>query len=552
MYKQYFNFSEYPFSIAPDPHFMYMSARHQEGLAHLLYGINEGGGGVALTGEVGTGKTTICHCLLQDLPKHVDIALILNPKMNALELLATICDELAIDYNTSQISLKNLVDALNQYLLIAHAKGRRTVLLIDEAQNLSMEVLEQIRLLTNLETSKSKLLQIILVGQPELKVLLRKQELRQLNQRITARYHLLPLSLAETREYIRHRLYVCNGDTELFKAGAIKKVYQYSSGIPRIINILCDRALLGAYATNSRVITPGIINAAARETLAPFGGLSSRKLLLFTLLLLSCAAFGTFYYKDLGRWISLASTNELVKELPKPSAVTAVAKNKARVETKPSITPVVIQPAKPVEKFDAWLANRDLTLSAGIENALKVWGQTPLVSGSADCASIQKQSFICVSGSATWKDLISMRRPVILEFASSDQSNRYVLMTGIKQGQALFQFGQEVSFPVADVLRYWNGRYLIIWKSPFPDVQAIYPGQTSESVLWLRQQLTANDGIDEQASDPRFFDGDLIKRVKAFQLQHHLTEDGIAGTRTLFYLDNVASSSNSPRLIIAD
>jgi general secretion pathway protein A len=531
---------------------MYMSGRHQEGLAHLLYGINEGGGFVALTGEVGTGKTTLCHCLLQDLPKHVDIALILNPKMNALELLATICDELAIDYNTSHYSLKNLVDALNQYLLIAHAKGRRTVLLIDEAQNLSMEVLEQIRLLTNLETSKSKLLQIILVGQPELKELLRKQELRQLNQRITARYHLLPLSLAETREYIRHRLYVCNGDTELFKAGAIKKVYQYSSGIPRIINILCDRALLGAYANNSRIITPAIINAAARETLAPFGGLSSRKLLLFTLLLLSCVAFSMFYLKDLDPWVRLTSINEPGMELPKPSEVTAFANDKALVKTKPPITPIVIQSAKSAEKFDAWLANRDLTLSAGIENALKVWRQSPPVPGAADCATLQKQGFICVSGSATWKDLMSIGRPAILEFVSTDQSKHYVLMIGIKQDQALFQFGQEVSFPIADVLRYWNGRYLIIWQSPFPEVQTIHPGQTSDDVLWLRRMLTANDGVDEQASDPRFFDNDLLNRVKAFQLQHHLIEDGIAGTRTLFYLDNVASSSNAPRLIIAD
>lgn len=531
---------------------MYMSARHQEGLAHLLYGINEGGGFVALTGEVGTGKTTICHCLLQDLPKHVDIAMILNPKMNALELLATICDELSIDYNTSQPSLKNLVDALNQYLLIAHAKGRRTVLLIDEAQNLSMEVLEQIRLLTNLETSKSKLLQIILVGQPELQWLLRKQELRQLNQRITARYHLLSLSLAETREYIRHRLYVCNGDTELFKATAIKKVYQYSSGIPRIINILCDRALLGAYAHNVRVITPSIIDAAARETLAPFLGSRSRKILLLTLLLLSCVAFGLFYYKDMDHLVRLASTIDPVKQLSEPSVVMAAAKNTPPVETPPPIAVVAIQPAKAAEKFDDWLANPDLTLSAGIENALRVWGQSPPVSGRADCTSVQKQGFICVSGSATWKDLISMRRPVILEFTSTDQSKRYLLMTGIKQRQAIFQHGREVSFPVADVLRYWNGRYLIIWHSPFPNVQAIYPGQTSDDVFWLRRQLTANDGVDEQVSDPRFFDSGLLKRVKAFQLQHHLTEDGIAGTRTLFYLDNLTSSPNSPRLIIAD
>ncbi|MGR8941962.1 MAG: ExeA family protein, partial [Gammaproteobacteria bacterium] len=268
MYKQYFHFSELPFSIAPDPHFMYMSRRHQEGLAHLLYGITVGGGFVALTGEVGTGKTTLCHCLLKELPDNIDIALILNPKLNAIELLANICDELGVAYDKTQSSLKLLVDALNHYLLAAHAAGRRTVLLIDEAQNLSMEVLEQVRLLTNLETSKTKLLQIILVGQPELKQMLRRQDLRQLNQRITARYHLLPLTFNETRAYIRHRLRVCGGDPELFKERAIRKVYRLSTGIPRLINILCDRALLGAYADNAQTITPGMIKHAAKETLA--------------------------------------------------------------------------------------------------------------------------------------------------------------------------------------------------------------------------------------------------------------------------------------------
>ncbi len=216
MYNQYFHFSELPFSIATDPQFIYMSPRHQEGLAHLLYGINFSGGFVALTGEVGTGKTTLCQCLLQQIPKNIDIALILNSKLTALELLATLCDELGIRYDKNLQSLKNLIDCLNRHLLTAHANGRRTVLLIDEAQNLSLEVLEQVRLLTNLETHKTKLLQIILVVQPELQSLLKRKDLRQLNQRITARYHLLPLSLNETRAYIRHRLKVCGGQPDIF------------------------------------------------------------------------------------------------------------------------------------------------------------------------------------------------------------------------------------------------------------------------------------------------------------------------------------------------
>ena len=237
---------------------MYMSARHQEGLAHLLYGIDFGGGFVALTGEVGTGKTTLCHCLLQQLPKNIEVALILNSRLNVIELVATICDELGISYDKEHYSLKSLIDLLNQYLLTAHANGKRTVLLIDEAQNLSLDVLEQVRLLTNLETSKTKLLRIILVGQPELKALLARQDLRQLNQRITARYHLLPLSLDETRSYIRHRLMVSNGQPDIIKDSAIRKIYKLTSGIPRLINILCDRSLLGAYSTNSPNVTAAI------------------------------------------------------------------------------------------------------------------------------------------------------------------------------------------------------------------------------------------------------------------------------------------------------
>lgn len=246
MYTQYFQFTEQPFSIAPNPRFLFMSPRHQEGFAHLLYGIGQGGGFVALTGEVGTGKTTLCHCLLQQLPEDVDIALILNPRVNPVELLAALCDELQIAYPAKTLRLKLMVDIINKYLLAAYARGRRTVVMIDEAQNLSFDVLEQVRLLTNLETSQTKLLQIILVGQPELTALLAKDDLRQLAQRITARYHLKALSFKETAEYIRHRLLVAGCGTQLFNNSAVRTIYRRSGGIPRLINTICDRALLGA------------------------------------------------------------------------------------------------------------------------------------------------------------------------------------------------------------------------------------------------------------------------------------------------------------------
>ncbi len=264
MYASYFGLTEKPFSITPNPRFLYMSARHREAMAHLLYGLREGGGFVQLTGEVGTGKTTLCRCLMLQLPKSVDVALILNPRINEVELLATICDELRIAY-PPRCTIKTLIDRLNHYLLRAHAQGRRTVLVIDEAQNLSKGVLEQIRLLTNLETARRKLLQIILVGQTELIHILRQRDLRQLAQRVTARYHLLPLSPRDTRLYVLYRLAVAGRRQPLFTDGAFRQVYRSSRGVPRLINVICERALLGAYANDQASVRAGMVRAAARE-----------------------------------------------------------------------------------------------------------------------------------------------------------------------------------------------------------------------------------------------------------------------------------------------
>jgi type II secretory pathway predicted ATPase ExeA len=248
VYDSYFGLTELPFSIAPDPRYLYLSDGHREALAHLLYGIGAGGGFLQLTGEVGTGKTTVCRALLEQLPPEVDVAMVFNPALTAVELLATVCEELHIEHPRETTSFKVLGDALYRYLLDAHARGRRTVIIIDEAQNLGREVLEQIRLLTNLETTREKLLQVILIGQPELRQLLTRPDLRQLAQRVTARYHLKPFSERETRAYIHHRLRVAGQRRPIFDRRAIRAVHRHARGIPRLINTICDRALLGAYA----------------------------------------------------------------------------------------------------------------------------------------------------------------------------------------------------------------------------------------------------------------------------------------------------------------
>lgn len=266
MYREYFGLKETPFSISPDPHYFYISEGHREALAHLMYGIRIDGGFVLLTGEVGTGKTMICRCLLEQVPENCEIAFILNPKVSSLEFLAAICDEFGVPYPEGTGSIKELVDRLSDFLLGVHEKRRRAILIIEEAQNLTVEVLEQVRLLTNLETSKRKLLQIIMLGQPELREMLAKPELRQLSQRITARYHLGPLSKKEIPSYVGHRLSVAGwARGELFPRPVTKTLCRLTGGVPRLLNIVCDRALLGTYIEGKDRIDKQTLVRAARE-----------------------------------------------------------------------------------------------------------------------------------------------------------------------------------------------------------------------------------------------------------------------------------------------
>lgn len=267
MYLQYFGLTDNPFSIAPNPDYLYMSPRHKEALAHLTFGLRESGGFVMLTGEVGTGKTTVSRKLLQQLPSNTQVAMILNPTLSALELLATICDELNIEYDQQRASLKHFTDMILAKLALNHQQGINTVLIIDEAQHLLPEVLEQLRLLTNLETHREKLLKVVLIGQPELQQLLKRNELRQLAQRITARYHLLPLSSSEVTAYIAHRLSVAGGDKSIFSRATLQAVYQITGGIPRVINLLCDRALTLSFTRQDPMVKRHIFIAAAQQIL---------------------------------------------------------------------------------------------------------------------------------------------------------------------------------------------------------------------------------------------------------------------------------------------
>ncbi len=538
MYKPFFNFNTEPFSIAPDPHFIYMSEHHQEGLAHLLYGLNKGGGFVALTGEVGTGKTTLCHCLLQQLPENIDIALVLNPKLNALELLATICDELHISYNEDNPTLKGLVDGLNRHLLATHAKGKRTVLMIDEAQNLTRDVLEQIRLLTNLETSKTKLLQIILVGQPELQQLLSQPELRQLNQRITARYHLAPLSYSETQKYIKHRLSVSGGNSHIFNHRAVKQVYRLSKGVPRLINIICDRALLGAYVNDTQTVTAKIVKRSAKEVFNPY----QRKKHIFNKILFAvCVMLAVFIliYPD------VTERSDQLKSIL-PDIV------KEPVKTLDSSQ----QPAK-IENVDAkkldyksFVSQQTQYIDEVIPGLAALW-QIKLAKGDS-CMALEKTGLQCFFDKAGWTDLLSLNRPVIMELSVSETDKRYVLFVGLKDGKVILKSKDMETFAAEpeQVLSMWQGYYLILWQPPVQGVTEVLLGQTSEAVIWIRKHINSdwNDSLITASST--VYDQALKGKVVKFQQAHHLKTDGIVGPITFIHLKNNDPQHKSPRLMV--
>ena len=526
-----------------------MSPRHQEGLAHLLYGIKMGGGFVALTGEVGTGKTTLCHCLLEQLPKDIDIALILNPKFNSMELLANICDELGIRYPPNNQSLKVFTDLLNAYLLEAHAKGRRTVLMIDEAQNLSYDVLEQIRLLTNLETSKTKLLQIVLVGQPELQQMLNHKELRQLNQRITARYHLKALSFDETRTYIFHRLSVSGGGFDVFQNGAIRRIFKLSRGIPRLINILCDRSLLGAYGRSETKVTSHIVNKAANEVFAPrmkIKYLGRIALLLLIFLFTGWGAMNYYLTPDKQRSFAAAATKvesttlETEKTNPLPG----------KTAYKPPEIPVAETMEIPV--FEDFINNPKLSLDSALTLSLELWGEKVPENRNPDCEFAQQLGFQCLLDRDIWENVLALNRPVILEFLLPGDKKRHVLLVGTDHGDPVFRFKKEMTFKLEDVLSYWQGYYQVLWKPSHSGMNGIYSQQTSDDVLWLRQQLNRIDGTTEIVEQPLFFDDALKERVKKFQTQRQLIADGAAGPRTIIHILNAVNTENIPSLAIAE
>lgn len=555
MYTSHFGLAELPFSITPDPRFLYMSERHREALAHLLYGIGEGGGFVQLTGEVGTGKTTVCRCLLEQVPPQVDIALILNPKLTAPELLATVCDELRVAYPPGTASLKVLVDVLYRHLLDAHGRGRRTVLIIDEAQNLSSEVLEQVRLLTNLETPTEKLLQIILIGQPELARLLQRDDLRQLAQRVTARYHLQPFSPSETSGYIRHRLAVAGQKQTPFTESAMREVHRLAGGVPRLINVIGDRALLGAYAEERRVVDARTVRRAAGEVL----GRSVRPRLARPLLWSSVAVAALAAVT--ATWVGLGAGRELASPLFRwpPAAATVAASGPALPERTVTATPAPAPAAEedgdaPGVRLGDVLADPALAgdKRTAFTSLYARWGLAYDSKAALACEGTRPDGMQCLFKTGTWTKLRRIDLPAVMELATPDGARHYATLTALGEQTAMLRFGaRALTVPLAEVERFWEGTFIVLWKAPPLRNLSIAPGARGKDVEWLRRRLAELDGKAPPAKGQDLYDDGLRERVVAFQRSRGLLPDGIVGAETLTHLSTALHEPGIPLLSAA-
>jgi general secretion pathway protein A len=479
MYLSFFGLSEKPFAITPDPRYLYLSERHAEALAHLLYGINESGGFIQLTGEVGTGKTTVVRTLLSRVPHHADVAVILNPRVTPVEFLLTICEELGLGVDEAdRSSVKEMVDALNRRLLSAHADGRRVIVIVDEAQNLSAEVLEQVRLLTNLETPTQKLLQIILIGQPELRELLDRTDLRQLAQRITGRYHLKPLSRDETQQYVRHRLRVAGAAGEIFTPAALREVHRLSEGIPRVINVCCDRALLGAYTQEKRKITPSLVRRAASEV---YGRHCAPLWLGWVAAAIVLAGLGTTAFAGWRAWQHQTSPLRSALQTPPPlaahPAASAARVGAASAAAVPGSAQAVGSPAAPATapaplSINALLAanSASTTDAAAFRRLLSLWGSA-MANDRDPCGQAEKAGLACLDQRGSWAQVRALNRPAILTLTDDQGQRHRVVLSGLDDEFATLDLGEHnVRLPLQELSRDWFGEFTVVWKPKAQDV----------------------------------------------------------------------------------
>lgn len=577
MYLQFFGLSETPFSITPDPAFVYLSSAHRDALAHLLYGVGKGGAGgfVQLTGEVGTGKTTICRCLLEQVPEGTRIALILNPLVTPQELLISICQELDIALGEMGQSNKALVDTLNAYLLNQHAQGRRVVVVIDEAQNLSPEALEQVRLLTNLETAKHKLLQMVLLGQPELRQLLQRQSLRQLAQRITARYHLSPLTEKETFAYVRHRMKVAGAQHNPFRQSALRALYQRSGGVPRLINIIADRALVGAYGGEIDQVNARLIHAAADEVqpsevqlgrrtspwLAAAASVMAMSALLFLLWNWQRppqpdASSGPFEVattvpepkatpEPQGSFVAeLPDSVTVIQSVPVVDMDTVGSAVTTAITTAPNLAvdnlPQAAAPRVAAVLEPDWL---DIQNSHAWERLAALWHKQGFGEALRQACEDQSVSgFACLQDQGSWSKISRLGLPVILVLQQSGR--RHVVLSGLDQERLLLGTGDDQRLLGRESVEpLWLGDYLVAWPQALDWPVQIRRGESGKAVDIVLQMAAMAEPPWQNGSG---FDASFEAWLMSFQRQRGLVVDGIIGPKTLLYL--MAPTITEPRL----
>jgi general secretion pathway protein A len=613
MYAQHFGLKSEPFSIAPDPRYLFMSERHREALAHLLYGVGGGGGFVLLTGEIGAGKTTVCRAFLEQIPRRCNVAYIFNPKLTVMEMLGSVCEEFGIPgplEGSSHDTVKGHIDVLNQFLLRTHAVGQNNVLIIDEAQNLAPEVLEQLRLLTNLETNERKLLQIILIGQPELREILLQPQLEQLAQRVIARFHLEALSPKETAQYIRHRLGVAGlPDSTLFEAAAAARVHQLTHGVPRRINLLCDRALLGAYAMSHPTVTKGIVDKAATEVfglekLPKHSGLpdwarsqgSDRSAslpvwawaLLGTSVLMVAGSLllaGQRYQwgplqealGDLGPKGAAAGPAAVARKTPStvvgngtlkpsaqlsmPAASASIQAAAANLTTKAgasasgpaaasapftSLASATPTPVADQLLWDAATAQPPkVRASSALRDLASRWGVQ--TDEAEPCKALPTQGLQCFKSSNGLSLIRQLGRPVVLSLVNPQGEDVHALLVGLGPSWATIEMaGQTQTVSLIALSQAWHGDFVTWWRAPEGYRQKLVRGSQGPAVDWLAQRL-AQLGQASLPKPSQRLDENLQAVVAAFQVSQGIKPDGMAGAMTFMQINRL-TGVDEPRL----
>jgi general secretion pathway protein A len=608
MYEAFYRLTGPPFRLTPDPRFLFLSKHHHEALGHLLFGIREGSGFICVTGEIGTGKTTLLRALLRELDPDTIVAYIFNPVLSDLELLQSINSEFGLPAVSA--SKKELIDELNRFLVAKKLAGARVVVIVDEAQNLAPMVLEQLRLLSNLETETEKLLQIALVGQPELRGILARPDLAQLNQRITVRWHLEPLDRKETGEYVRHRLRVAGGSpaSSLFTTGAHRLIYRYSGGVPRLINIVAHRALLAGFTKEQKTIGAPTVRQAIRELRrdeerphaprpALFWPAVGGAIVASAIALAAAFAVVPLHERLAGMPAPVPtagsrSARAVPQMIPPPMIATPLraldpgpTATMALVTATPGATPSGRVPspaptgspvagknfvesaivgaapgaqASGVDPATFWsdlggVDNKVAALTA-TDDLLAVWGLAPLSpderkSGSIDLWAIAGKrgvQYLPVSG--TVERLQAMNLPAILEIAvPPSQKRRFAVLTNLDQQHAMLRYaGNTLTVTNEELARLWLGEAHVFWKDFLGLSQYMAPGSVGEDVNKL-QQLLARIG-EYQGSFTASYDRSTSEAIARFQRSRRLVADGVVGPLTKILLYEATGAFDHPRL----